>query len=253
MRKIATLLYLFIFFFSCESSIKKQAAVVLIPEVSPAELTLSCYEMLDVDSFVKLRVTKVTDSIFGYLNYSLAGKDKNTGTIKGVIQGDVFYGVFDFLSEGISSSREVAFKIQEGSLIEGFGDLEMYGNQAKFKNKALLTFAESIVLQQVICNESECLEDFGFKKSILRDSCINVSGLTPRLNRLENGAMVNGDPAYVIFSKDLVTAEVFFPKEKEGFVLTKGKDGSWTNEAYQLIAWKGFVLQKDGTPIFGGQ
>ncbi|GGD36016.1 hypothetical protein [Flavobacterium orientale] len=253
MRKIAPFVCLFVIFFSCERSIKKQAAEVVSSEATTAALTLSCYEMSDGDSQVKLKITDVSDSISGYLNYSLSGKDKNTGTVKGVIQGAIFYGVFDFVSEGIASSREVAFKIQEGRLIEGFGDIEVSGNQARFKNKSLLTFSESIVLQQVTCTASECPVDFGYKKSLLREGCIDTSALTPRLNPLENGAMVSGDPAFVIFSKDLATAEVFLPQEKEGFLLTKGKDGNWTNEAYQLIAWKGFVLQKNGTPIFGGQ
>ena len=36
-------------------------------------------------------------------------------------------------------------------------------------------------------------------------------------------------------------------------VKIKTNEGNWSNGVYKLMAWKGYVVQHNGTPIFGGE
>lgn len=253
MRKIALFVCFMLFLFGCEQKSKPETSSVVPAIKSNATLALSCYTKLEGQSSIKMKITEVNDSVSGFLCYALSGKDKNTGTFKGKIHEDLFFARYDFMSEGVKSSREVVFKIQDDYLTEGFGEVVVINNRAAFKDRLKISFSEANRLFKGECKEHECLLDFGFKKSLLKGACIDVTLLTPKLNPLVNGAMVLGDSAYVLFSEDLTSAEVFLPDFNVGLLLKKGKEGNWSNTDYKLIAWKGFVLQKNGEPIFGGQ
>lgn len=64
--------------------------------------------------------------------------------------------------------------------------------------------------------------------------------------------MTEGKSAFVLFKTDNTKAEIFLPSKDEGMVLTKTNEGNWSNKEYRLISWKGYVLQKNGKAIFGG-
>lgn len=253
MRKITLFIFFVLFLFGCEKKSKPETSSVVSDLKTNATLVLSCYTKIDEQSSVKMKITEVSDSVSGYLCYAISGKDKNIGTFKGKIHEDTFFAHFDFISEGIKSRREVAFKIQDDYLIEGHGEVTVSDNTVTFSDRTALTFSETIKLLKTECVNTDCLSDFGFKKSTIKSECIDVTLLTPKLNPLENGAMVKGEPSFVLFSSDLTIAEVFLPDETEGILLKKNKQGNWINNEYKLIAWKGFVLQKNDIPIFGGQ
>ncbi|MDC7999847.1 hypothetical protein POV26_02260 [Aequorivita todarodis] len=82
---------------------------------------------------------------------------------------------------------------------------------------------------------------------------MDIADLNIKLNPLKDGTMAKGDAAYVLFNDDSTEAEIFLPKKNNGLVLTKTKEGNWTNKNYTLISWKGYVLQENGTAIFGGE
>jgi hypothetical protein len=89
--------------------------------------------------------------------------------------------------------------------------------------------------------------------SELKQVCLELNTLNIKLNQLKDGARANGKVAYVLFDNEKKTAEIFFPFENKGIVVTKTAEGNWINADYKLIAWKGYVIQKNGIPIFGGQ
>lgn len=65
--------------------------------------------------------------------------------------------------------------------------------------------------------------------------------------------MVKGKPAFLLFDHTKSKAELFLPNEDEGMVFNKTSNGNWSKGDYQLIAWKGYVVQFKEKHIFGGQ
>ena len=93
-----------------------------------------CYEMtMKKDSaFMRLQLQ---DSIaIGTLNFIFFEKDRNTGTFKGVLRGDRIVADYTFQSEGMTSVREIVFKIKDTTLVQGFGELKEEGSKLVFEN-----------------------------------------------------------------------------------------------------------------------
>ena len=82
---------------------------------------------------------------------------------------------------------------------------------------------------------------------------MELATLNIKLNPLKDGAITEGKSAFVLFNMDHTKAEIFLPTKNDGVVLTKTNQGNWSNADYKLISWKGYVLQKNEKPIFGGQ
>ena len=80
------------------------------------------------------------ESVSGELEISNFEKDKNRGTVNGTVKGDLIVGWYKFFSEGKSSIRQIVFKIDGDNLLEGYGDTEMRGDTAVFKNVVSLNY-----------------------------------------------------------------------------------------------------------------
>lgn len=89
--------------------------------------------------------------------------------------------------------------------------------------------------------------------SELQQTCLELATLNIKLNPLKDGATTKGSVAYLLFDANKTKAEIFMPMENKGFVLAETAEGNWSNEDYKLVAWKGYVLKKNGIPIFGGE
>lgn len=87
----------------------------------------------------------------GKLSYNLTGKDKNEGTIVGNMKGDTLVADYTFMSEGVSSQREVVFLKREGIFIEGYGDVVDSNGKVSFKDKSKLKFDQKNTLTAVDC------------------------------------------------------------------------------------------------------
>ncbi|MRX67249.1 hypothetical protein SAMN06265349_101932 [Flavobacterium resistens] len=87
----------------------------------------------------------------GKLSYNITGKDKNEGTLIGNMKGDTLIADYTFMSEGVSSVREVAFLQKDGTLIEGFGDVVQVNDKFAFKDKSKLKFDAKNTLSKVDC------------------------------------------------------------------------------------------------------
>lgn len=87
----------------------------------------------------------------GKLSYNISGKDKNEGTLIGNMKGDTLIADYTFMSEGVSSVREVAFLQKDGALIEGFGDVAEANGKVTFKDKKKLKFDQKNILTKVDC------------------------------------------------------------------------------------------------------
>ena len=89
----------------------------------------------------------------GKLSYNITGKDKNEGTIVGNMKGDTLIADYTFMSEGVSSVREVVFLQKDGAFIEGYGDVTDANDKVTFKDKKKLKFDAKNTLIK-----SDCLQ-----------------------------------------------------------------------------------------------
>jgi hypothetical protein len=67
------------------------------------------------------------------------------------MKGDTLVADYTFMSEGVSSVREVVFLQKDGTLIEGYGDVVDANNKVSFKDKKKLKFDAKNTLTKVDC------------------------------------------------------------------------------------------------------
>ncbi len=110
-----------------------------------------CYQMvLKRDTaFLNLMVTDTI--VTGTLHYNFYEKDKNTGTLQGVLRNDRIEADYTFRSEGMTSIREVVFKLENGMLLHGSGDLTEKNGKILFQDKSKLQFQTANPFIKVPC------------------------------------------------------------------------------------------------------
>lgn len=143
MKKLLALLFITASFLSCKQEKKI--------EDKSFPLEVACYGYNANGTSISFRITRVDPVVQGTLIYNWAEKDRNSGSFKGTLEGNTILGSYTFLAEGKQSIREVAFKIEKGKLIEGFGAIKNVGGVATFENTTTLTYDGSIVLEKDAC------------------------------------------------------------------------------------------------------
>ncbi len=109
-----------------------------------------CYASSGKDS-VTLSLTINETNVTGDLVYKIEGKDNNSGTFAGTINGDTLIGDYNFMAEGIQSTRQVAFLLKDNMAIEGYGDAEEKSGKMIFKNPSSLYFGKGISMKKIDC------------------------------------------------------------------------------------------------------
>ena len=84
-----------------------------------------CYTNYSVKDTVKLELERNENRINGSLRIKLLGKDENKGTFAGVMRGDTLVADYTFMSEGVTSVRQIAFFKRNNTLWRG---MEMLKN-----------------------------------------------------------------------------------------------------------------------------
>ncbi|HVG41631.1 MAG TPA: hypothetical protein VM888_08470 [Chitinophagaceae bacterium] len=109
--------------------------------VTAQPLVLSgCYQMVFKKDSADLLLDVKDTTVTGTLNFYLFEKDKNTGSIKGVLRDNMIYADYTFQSEGKTSVREVVFKIEDQNLVQAFGDITEKGSKLVFTDKENLQY-----------------------------------------------------------------------------------------------------------------
>lgn len=98
-----------------------------------------------------MQLGKHGDSLYGTLEYRRFAKDDNKGTVVLLRTGDKAVGWYNFLSEGMSSVRQIKFKITDSSFAEAYGDIEMRGDTAVYKFPATVNFEEKHPFVKIPC------------------------------------------------------------------------------------------------------
>ncbi len=130
---------------NADSTITAETAVV-----SAAESNLCYVENHNRDSTYLQLHTKGAQ-VTGKLDISLYEKDRNSGTVTGVVKGDTILLDYTFQSEGSESVRQLAYLQKEGKLIEGFAEVQEQNGKTVFKSLSSLKFDGSVVLEPAAC------------------------------------------------------------------------------------------------------
>ena len=89
--------------------------------------------------------------VSGNLTINLFEKDKNNGALNGIIKDSLLIADYTFQAEGMTSVREVVFKINGNELYEGYGEVTENGDKVSFKNISQLQF-HNYAFTKVSCN-----------------------------------------------------------------------------------------------------
>ena len=103
-------------------------------------------------------------------------------------------------------------------------------------------------------DEHGSLLSFGYVWSSIKKSSVQISEIGTQLNPIQVKDKETS-AAYFIFSDDKSKAELFLPTSTNSVILTRnGTEGNfvWTNEEFELLTWKGYVLKKNKVAIYGG-
>lgn len=110
-----------------------------------------CYRMTLKKDTANLNLTVKDSTVTGDLQYHWHERDSNDGTIKGVLRNDMIYADYTFRSEGVTSVREVVFKIQDSILLQGYGPITDKNGKMVFQNKEKLKFQANVPFKKVTC------------------------------------------------------------------------------------------------------
>lgn len=110
-----------------------------------------CYTSIIKKDTATLHINFSGSEVSGDLVYKRFEKDGNVGTLKGKVQDSLIIADYTFESEGITSVREVVFKMRGDNLIEGYGDIKMNGDTARFKDHFKLKYLDRQPFVKVAC------------------------------------------------------------------------------------------------------
>lgn len=120
-----------------------------IPAVQPPQRM--CFLGVTGKDSIKLSVQLDGTNVSGNLDYLMAEKDSNTGTIIGNMHGDTLFADYNFASEGQQSIRQVAFLLQDRIALPGYGDMIDNGGKMDFKDQGKISFDEKSMMKKVDC------------------------------------------------------------------------------------------------------
>lgn len=97
---------------------------------------------------INMALQQQKDSVFGDLKYAFSGKDRNIGKITGVLKDSLITGEYSFVSEGVTSVRQVVFRLTEQGLVEGYGEIEESNGKMVFSDIDHLSFDHGMILKK---------------------------------------------------------------------------------------------------------
>lgn len=149
--KLFSFLFISLSIMACNSEPNdKKSTEENVPETKETTGT-QCYLYASASDTISLNITQNNEAVSGTLVYKLKEKDSNTGTIQGIIKDNMILADYTFMSEGVSSVRQVAFKKDGDNLVEGYGEIVDNNNKTSFKNPDSLTFDASFKIAKTAC------------------------------------------------------------------------------------------------------
>jgi hypothetical protein len=118
---------------------------------APSVAGVSCYQYSQAKDTIRLTLNSGQGVLTGRLLYNIFEKDRNSGTVRGTMQGDTLFATYTFQSEGMVSKREVAFLRRGSEFIAGYGEVMMRNGQEVFQRPHQLHFDSKTALLPVPC------------------------------------------------------------------------------------------------------
>ena len=137
------LLISFLFIAGCSTSETKTKDVkndTAADKVITTPSTVACYLMANGKDTATIKMTVSGPAVSGTLMFNLFQKDKNNGEFSGIMQDTLIVGNYTFQSEGMTSVREVVFKIKDDKLYEGYGEVIEKDNGVSFTDITKLKY-----------------------------------------------------------------------------------------------------------------
>lgn len=151
-----------LFFFACSGN-EKQASTPDSETIhsnagdtivrANLQIQPGCYQMTLKQDTATFKLLISDTIVTGDLRYDWHEKDGNTGTIKGVLKENMIYADYIFRSEGMTSVREVVFKISGDTLWQAFGELKEKNGKIVFINKSGLQYNKDIPFIKLDCTD----------------------------------------------------------------------------------------------------
>jgi len=151
-RQMIGLLTVLVSLSACKKDIENNELVVARDDKN-LEIIEECYAVYSQKDtvFLHLKIAN-KQQVSGTLQYKFYEKDRNGGTFKGIIKGDSLIANYTFISEGITSSRELVFLKKGDAYLEGYGEIvENNSGKVTFKNHKELQFDNSMLLSKTDC------------------------------------------------------------------------------------------------------
>ena len=147
-------------FISCKDSEQKTTSTDTSSSVTtvnqptpniPVNDLSGCYRMIMGKDTAYMELALHGDSLTGPLSYRRFEKDSNTGTVYLKKTAERAEGWYVFQSEGMTSVREIILHTSDSSFAEGYGEIEMKGDTAKFKYPHNIKFEDKHPFVRVPC------------------------------------------------------------------------------------------------------
>jgi hypothetical protein len=158
--KISVVIILTAMLFSCNGNSTSQEKAVSEEHELMASLPVDtnstiCYALENGKDTVLMKLKIGNGEVSGDLMYHYFEKDRNTGTLKGQMNGDTLFATYTFMSEGKESVRNVAFLKTENEMKEGYGNLNPTTGEPDFTDKSAIKFDNKLVLKKTNCQSRE--------------------------------------------------------------------------------------------------
>ncbi|HEY5370145.1 MAG TPA: hypothetical protein VIJ75_14275 [Hanamia sp.] len=154
--KISVAFILTTILFSCNgNSTSPDKAIVeeheLISPSSADAISTNCYSLKNGKDTVLMKLNIDNGKVSGNLTYHYFEKDKNTGTLKGQMNGDTLFATYTFMSEGRESVRQIVFLKKGDEVTEGYGIVNSNTGEPDLTDRSAIKFDNKFVLKEMDC------------------------------------------------------------------------------------------------------
>lgn len=154
MKALSTLFFAALLMAACNGPKKDSPIeVAFSPDAEHVEeINTGCFQYFGEKDTVRLTTHIDGTNITGTLDYTIFEKDKNSGTIEGEIRDGLIIAEYTFMSEGVTSKRQVVFKNTKDGWKEGFGEMKTVDGIPVQVNIDSLDYSHNMALSPFPCD-----------------------------------------------------------------------------------------------------
>ena len=159
MKYSAIILLALLFFAGCKSESNSEAekdpTEIALPttELDSAKVLMDgiyCYQYVIKKDTYDINFTLSNGIVEGDMSFKNYEKDSSKGKVKGYLKDDILTVNYRFNSEGMSSVRNINFKVRGDMLITGEGEETSVGDSAFIKDMSAIKY-EGLVYSKIPC------------------------------------------------------------------------------------------------------